>query len=73
MFAATLKDLELDASEQIGYTLKCLGAGFWAFRQEDFREAIEAITMEVVQYIELKDRFLTYSLTTITVFSLTVY
>jgi hypothetical protein len=24
-----------------------MGAGFWAFRQKDFREAIQAITMEV--------------------------
>jgi len=43
MFAESLSDLELDRGG-IGYTFKTMGAGFWAFQQEDFREALEAIT-----------------------------
>ncbi|CAB3981295.1 Hypothetical predicted protein [Paramuricea clavata] len=46
MFAESLDKLELDSPQAIGYTFKCMGAGFWAFRQKDFREAIQAITME---------------------------
>ena len=46
MFEKKLENLKI--GESIGYTLKCLGAGFWAFRQNDFREAIQKITMEVV-------------------------
>ena len=48
MFEKKLEKLKLGESSSIGYTLKCLGAGFWAFRQKDFREAIQKITMEVV-------------------------
>ena len=47
MFAESLAKLELDSPRAIGYTFKCMGAGFWAFRQNDFRKAIQAITMEV--------------------------
>ena len=47
MFAESLDKLQLDESRTIGYTLKCMGAGFWGLRQKDFREAIQAITMEV--------------------------
>ncbi|CAB3981296.1 Hypothetical predicted protein [Paramuricea clavata] len=46
MFAESIDKLELDSPRAIGYTFKCMGAGFWAFRQKDFREAIQAITME---------------------------
>ncbi|XP_033106510.1 uncharacterized protein LOC117108566 isoform X2 [Anneissia japonica] len=46
MFADSLDDLNLAEVGKIGYTYKCLGAGFWAFRQDNFRDAIEAITME---------------------------
>ncbi|XP_071960644.1 ADP-ribosyl-[dinitrogen reductase] glycohydrolase-like [Antedon mediterranea] len=46
MFASSLKDLELARSSSIGYTYKCLGAGFWGLRQDNFRDAIECITME---------------------------
>ncbi|XP_028414475.1 ADP-ribose glycohydrolase ARH3-like [Dendronephthya gigantea] len=46
MFAESLDKLELDSQRAIGYTFKCMGAGFWAFRQKNFREAIQAITME---------------------------
>ncbi|CAH1265719.1 Hypp3232 [Branchiostoma lanceolatum] len=41
-----LEELQLDAQGVIGYTYKTLGAGFWALRQNDFRKAIERITME---------------------------
>ena len=47
MFAEKLKKLHLDEKDKIGYTFKTLGAGFWALRQNDFRQAITDITMEV--------------------------
>ena len=40
MFADKLSDLELDDKPKIGYTFKCMGAGFWALRQIDFRYRI---------------------------------
>lgn len=46
MFAKSLNDLQLDESGKIGYTYKCMGAGFWALRQENFRDALEAIAFE---------------------------
>lgn len=46
MFAKSLDDLQLDEAGKIGYTYKCLGAGFWSLRQNDFRTAIEAIAFE---------------------------
>lgn len=42
-----LKELKLDEERKIGYTYKCLGAGFWALKQNNFRQALQAITMEV--------------------------
>ena len=47
MFCTSLDDLRLDESDKIGYTYKCMGAGFWALRQNDFRAALEAIAYEV--------------------------
>ena len=47
MNVKNLEDLNLTEPYKIGYTYKCLGAGFWAFRQKDFRTAIEALTREV--------------------------
>ena len=47
MYATKLKDLHLDEHKAIGYTFKCLGAGFWALRQDDFRKALTELTMEV--------------------------
>ena len=38
MAAHTLRFLQLDERHCIGYTLKCMGAGFWALRQTDFRQ-----------------------------------
>ncbi|KAJ7375938.1 hypothetical protein OS493_037901 [Desmophyllum pertusum] len=46
MFAKSLDDLQLDGEGKIGYTFKCLGAGFWSLRQDDFRESLEAVTFE---------------------------
>lgn len=48
MFAEKLKKLDLDEKHKIGYTYKTLGAGFWALKQADFRQAITDITMEVI-------------------------
>ncbi len=35
-----LDKLELDEPKSIGYTLKAMGAGFWALQQSDFKKAI---------------------------------
>ncbi|KAL3868580.1 hypothetical protein ACJMK2_041381 [Sinanodonta woodiana] len=40
-----LSDLKLDEENAIGYTYKCLGAGFWALKQNDFRQALQEIVM----------------------------
>ena len=47
LFATNIKDLKLDEFKAIGYTYKCLGAGFWALKQNDFRKALQKVTMEV--------------------------
>lgn len=47
MFTKSLEDLQLDQRGKIGYTYKCLGAGIWSLRQDDFRAAIEAVAYEV--------------------------
>ncbi|CAB4030974.1 Hypothetical predicted protein [Paramuricea clavata] len=44
MFEKNVQNLKL--GESIGYTFKCLGAGFWAFKQKNFRTAIQELTME---------------------------
>lgn len=41
-----LSDLALGEKEKIGYTLKTLGAGFWALKQNDFRSTISDIIHE---------------------------
>lgn len=48
MCAECLEELKLDEDGKIGYTYKCMGAGFWALRQNDFRASLEAITFEVI-------------------------
>ena len=48
MYADSLEKLKLDEDGKIGYTYKCMGTGFWALRQHDFRASIEAITFEVI-------------------------
>ena len=57
MYAKSLDDLNLDEAGKIGYTYKCLGAGFWSLRQNDFRAAIEAVAFEVSTCQRLIYRF----------------
>ena len=47
LFATNINDLKLDDTKKIGYVYKCLGAGFWALKQNNFRKALQKITMEV--------------------------
>ena len=47
MYAKQLKELKLDEHDKIGFTLKTLGAGFWALTQHDFRRALTDLVMEV--------------------------
>ena len=49
MYAKNLKDLKLEEHNKIGYTLKALGAGFWALQQSDFRKALTELVMDVRQ------------------------
>ncbi len=51
MFEENIKNLKLDEHKKIGYTFKCMGAGFWALRQKDFRMALQTITMEVTGFL----------------------
>ncbi|XP_070558795.1 microtubule-associated protein 1B-like [Ptychodera flava] len=46
MYCEDLDKLMLDEHNKIGYTYKCLGAGFWAFKQKDFRKALTSIVRE---------------------------
>ena len=48
MNAQNVVSMKLDEPNAIGYTFKTLGAGFWALRQNDFRQAITELTMEVM-------------------------
>eukprot|EP00928_Gymnodinium_smaydae_P077453 TRINITY_DN6080_c0_g1_i2.p1 TRINITY_DN6080_c0_g1~~TRINITY_DN6080_c0_g1_i2.p1 ORF type:complete len:417 (+),score=83.21 TRINITY_DN6080_c0_g1_i2:64-1251(+) len=42
--AETLEALKLDEQRRIGYTFKCLGAGFWALSSSNsFRDALNAV------------------------------
>ena len=47
MTCTDIKQLKLAEPGAIGYTFKSLGAGFWAFKQKDFRKAITKIVMQV--------------------------
>lgn len=49
MFASSLKDLQLNEVGKTSYTFKAVGAGFWALKQKDFRNALQDIVMEVCQ------------------------
>ena len=42
-----LRDLKLDDNNSIGYTFKCMGAGFWSLKKDDFRTALQKIVLEV--------------------------
>ena len=48
MLADKLSQLELDEFQSIGYTLKCLGAGFYGLRKGgmDFRGTLRDVVME---------------------------
>ena len=46
MFTSSLKKLKLSEQKKIGYTFKCLGAGFWVLQQNDFRLAMQKLVME---------------------------
>ncbi|XP_033746094.1 ADP-ribosylarginine hydrolase Tri1-like [Pecten maximus] len=46
MSYCSLKDLKLDEPGRTNYTYKTLGAGLWALRQKDFRQAIQDILLE---------------------------
>lgn len=41
-----LVELRLDDSVEIGYTLKCMGAGLWALQQEDPGKALTELIMQ---------------------------
>lgn len=47
MYAKNLDVLNLEEYKKIGYCYKCMGSGFWALRQKDFRKALQALVMEV--------------------------
>ena len=47
IYCTSLKELDLDEPGKINYTYKALGAGFWALRQKDFRQAIQDIVLQV--------------------------
>lgn len=47
MYPERLKYLQLNDPGMASYTYKALGAGFWALRQKDFRQALEEIVLEV--------------------------
>ena len=42
-----IRDLKLDDKTSIGYTFKCMGAGFWALKKDDFRAALQKIVLAV--------------------------
>lgn len=46
IYCTSLKELNLDEPGKINYTYKALGAGFWALRQKDFRQAIQDIVLQ---------------------------
>ena len=54
LFATSLKDLQLNEVGRSNYTFKTVGAAFWAFKQKDFRLAIQNIVMEVWENNVLK-------------------
>lgn len=47
LYCTSLKDLRLDEPGRANYTYKALGAGFWALKQKDFRQAIQDVVLEV--------------------------
>ena len=47
MNCTKLKQLQLCEAAKIGYTYKCMGAGFWALKQKDFQKAMIKVVMAV--------------------------
>ncbi|GFR87266.1 ADPribosylglycohydrolase superfamily protein [Elysia marginata] len=45
MNCTKLKELQLCEAAKIGYTYKCMGAGFWALKQKDFQKAMIKVVM----------------------------
>ncbi|VDI12319.1 Hypothetical predicted protein [Mytilus galloprovincialis] len=45
MFCQDIAELQLAERDSIGYTFKCVGAGFWALKQDNFRQAIQTVVM----------------------------
>jgi len=44
---ATLEELDLDEHKAIGYTLKCVGSGFWSFRSDKgFKQTLYEVIKE---------------------------
>ncbi len=51
MYETKLDNLQLDEKDKIGYVYKCMGSGFWALKQNDFRTALQQLVMEVGKQI----------------------
>ncbi|RUS91502.1 hypothetical protein EGW08_000723 [Elysia chlorotica] len=45
MDCTKLKLLQLDEQDKIGFTYKCMGAAFWAFKQDNFQKALIKVLM----------------------------
>ena len=46
MYAKDLQELRLDERDTSSYTFVALAVGFWALRQHNFRDTIEALILE---------------------------
>lgn len=46
MLVTNISKLKLSEHKKIGYIYKCLGSAFWALKQNNFRHALQIITME---------------------------
>lgn len=46
MSCKKIKELKLDEHDKIGYTYKCMGSGFWALKQDNFKKAIIKLIMQ---------------------------
>ncbi|XP_012942561.1 uncharacterized protein LOC101848559 [Aplysia californica] len=46
MSCKKIKELELSGAGGIGYTYKCMGAGFWALKQDNFKKAMIQVVMQ---------------------------
>lgn len=47
MKCTDLKEMKLDEEGKIGYTYKSMGSGFWALKQNNFRQAITEVMLQV--------------------------